>query len=167
MNVQDSPSVSSLLQVVWGRRRVTTEIPLFPRVCANQDTGRQILSTWWQAREPFVVCPMTGRARSVIVDGMERILGSVPNRRGWMQATHLLVHEDRARAMDRLWGMTVLGAGSICDEAVVIAASYMGVAVGPLEGPGAEHAQIRFHPLLRLLVRWGAVGAVIEGVEVP
>jgi hypothetical protein len=88
--------------------------------------------------------------------------------RALADATHLLVSEGRARRVTALWDVPVLGSPEVRDEDLVVVGAYRGIARGPIEGPGAERAQIWFRPLLRLHVRWTAAreGAIIEGVEV-
>lgn len=153
--------------------RVTTEgIPLAPRVLAQQEVRRQaamhMLANFKRAMGPFVRAPMPVETRDFLCVNLERIAGRAPAPRELDLATHLLVCEERAQQVVKLWEMPVLGSPEVrCDDLVVVAA-YQGIEVGPLEGPGAERAQIRFRPLVRVLVRWGDCrhGAAIEGTEV-
>ncbi|MFA4971179.1 MAG: hypothetical protein WC683_01105 [bacterium] len=147
-------------------------IPLAPRLCAQREAaqrdGRQVLAVVRPAQAPFVLRPIPAGTRAHIEDVLERIVGRVPPGIEWDVATHLLVCEEVARDRTRWWGIPVLGAPAIRSEEHAVLAAYMGIAQGPLAGPGVEEAQVRCRPLLRLLVRWGAPGGgVIHGAELP
>jgi hypothetical protein len=112
---------------------------------------------------------MPTETREMICSNMERIVGRIPPRRDLDAATHLLVSEPRSHLVTALWDMPVLGSGEVRSDDMVVVGAYLGIEVGPLEGPGADRAQIRFRPVVRLLVRWGADprrGAAIDGADV-
>lgn len=154
------------------RMRLTGAVPLAPRVRAQQVAAQsaalQLLANFRRALGPFTREPMPVETREHICDRVEVIWGRMTPWRALADATHLLVSEARARSVTALWGVPVLGSPEVRAEDLVVVGAYRGIARGPIEGPGAERAQIWFRPLLRLRVRWEAAreGAIIEGVEV-